>query len=217
MAYAGVVEGSGSGLPELRCFMSAVHTSTRSTEEETIQHEEHAWIARAKMGDEAAFRWLLARYRERTVRLAARVLRRPQEAEDVAQEAFIRAFRNVRSFRGEGQFYTWLYPIVVRLCLDRQRLARWSAEVPDTLLLGKEEAGTTGEDVESRLLVETLLARLSPPMRAALVLREMEGLEYEEIARALDIPVGTVRSRLNAARAQFRVLYIDAKREADHV
>src|SRR5438309_5676465 len=92
--------------------------------------EEAAWIRRALEADESAFRWLMDRYRRRAVRLAAHVLRRPDEAEDVAQEAFIRAFRNLRSFRGEGRFYTWFYQIVVRVCLDRRRLSRWSAETP---------------------------------------------------------------------------------------
>src|SRR5713226_532998 len=90
--------------------------------------EEADWIVRARAGDESAISWLIARYRLRVVRLATHILRRPGEAEDVAQEAFVRAFRNLRSFRSQGRFYTWLYQIVVRLCLDRQRLARWDSE-----------------------------------------------------------------------------------------
>src|SRR5205823_578806 len=165
----------------------------------TEDREEAAWVDRARAGEEAAFRWLLSRYRERAVRLAAHVLRRPDEAEDVAQEAFIRAFRNLRSFRGDGRFYTWLYQIVIRVCLDRRRLSRWTAETPTEDL--PHEAGGPLESVgaNSRLLVEALMNRLSPPMRAALVLRELEGLEYDEIAQVLGIPIGTVRSRLNAA------------------
>src|SRR5262245_43979580 len=92
--------------------------------------EEANWIARAQTGDESAIGWLIARYRLRVVRLATHILRRPSEAEDVAQEAFVRAFRHLRSFRGEGRFYTWLYQIVVRVCLDRRKLARWDAETP---------------------------------------------------------------------------------------
>src|SRR5690349_8920331 len=87
--------------------------------------EENGWIGRARTGDPTAFQWLLNRYRDRVVRLASHVLRRPSEAEDVAQEAFIKAFRSLGSFRGDGRFYTWLYHIVVRICLDRRRLARW--------------------------------------------------------------------------------------------
>src|SRR5579859_5068153 len=90
--------------------------------------EEAQYLLKARAGDEAAIGWLIARYRRRVVRLAAHILRRPDEAEDVAQEAFIRAFRNLHTFRGAGRFYTWLYHIVVRVCLDRRRLKRWDTE-----------------------------------------------------------------------------------------
>ena len=83
--------------------------------------DEERWIARALAGDESGFRLLLERYRNRAIRLAAHVLRSPVEAEDAAQEAFVKAFRNLRSFRGESRFYTWLYHIVVRECLDRRK------------------------------------------------------------------------------------------------
>jgi RNA polymerase sigma-70 factor, ECF subfamily len=181
--------------------------------------EEACWLERARAGDEAGYAWLLSRYRSRVVRLAAHVLRRPAEAEDAAQEAFIRAFRNLRAFRGEGRFYTWLYHIAVRVCLDRRRLARWEAEVQiDELSLNVQRDETPGADIiHHRLLVERLLDQLSPPMRAAMVLREIEGLEYTEIAEILGIPVGTVRSRLNAARAKFRSIYEAALQEARNV
>lgn len=180
------------------------------------EREETVWIARACQGDESAYSWLLERYRARVVRLAAHVLRRPSEAEDVAQEAFIRAFRSIRSYRGQGRFYTWLYHIVVRVCLDRKRLARWQSEVADDCLFTTASCDPIDSSHE-RLAVEALLERLTPPMRAALVLRELEGMEYEEIARTLKIPVGTVRSRLNTARSQFRELWQSACRETEHV
>jgi RNA polymerase sigma-70 factor, ECF subfamily len=175
-------------------------------------------IVRAKAGERGAIDWLIARYRARVVRLATHILRRPGEAEDVAQEAFVRAFRNLRSFRNEGRFYTWLYQIVVRTCLDRRRLSRWDAETPlDDLPVSAEESDGMLADVETRLVVETLLDQLSPPMRAMLVLRELEGLEYEEIAQVVQIPVGRVKWRLHTARAQFRELWLNAMQEADHV
>ena len=177
------------------------------------QREEAGWIARAKTGDEAAFRWLLGQYRSRVVRLAAHVLRRGDEAEDVAQEAFVRAFQRLPEFRGTGPFASWLFSITVRLCLDRRRTAFWSREAPDTAA----SPASTSPSPDSRLLVDTLLDRLSPPMRAALVLREIEGLDYGEIAQALSIPVGTVRSRLHAARAQFRDLWTAIDEENSHV
>src|SRR5690349_4068869 len=179
--------------------------------------EEARCVARAQTGDSAAIGWLIARYRTRVVRLATHILRRPEEAEDIAQEAFIRAFRNIRSYRGQGSFYTWLYHIVVRVCLDRKRLARWNAETtPEERRISLASVDPR-EQSDARLAVETLMARLSPPLRAALILRELEGMEYEEIAATLRIPVGTVRSRLNSARAQFREHWEAAKREAERV
>jgi len=168
--------------------------------------EESRWIARAKTGDDAAYLWLLSRYRLRAVRLAAHVLRRDSEAEDVAQEAFIRAFRDIRTLRAE-RFLPWLYRIVVRLCLDRKRLTRWTSEQPMSAAPELVTAHGVSESVTERVVVEMLLDRLSPPMRAVLVLRELECLDYEEIAGVLGIPIGTVRSRLNSARSQFRILW----------
>ena len=180
--------------------------------------EEAAWIARARTGEDAAFRWLLGRYRTRVVRLAAHVLRREDEAEDVAQEAFLRAFRRLPSFRGEGRFSAWLLGITVRLCLDRRRSARWTREVaadflPPLSSLPLPSLPSPSDAADTRLLVGALLDQLSPPLRAALVLRELEGLDYDEIAAALALPVGTVRSRLHAARARFRTLWEAAQKD----
>lgn len=180
--------------------------------------EEARQIALAQKGDDSAIDWLLARYRQRVVRLAAHILRRPGDAEDAAQEAFVRAFRNLHTFRGNGRFYTWLYQIVVRVCLDMRRLARWSSELPMETLC--EQAGVPDAAlgaVDSRLLVEMLLDRIAPPIRATLVLRELEGLEYEEIARVMQIPVGRVRWRLHAARAEFQRLLGEVIKETASV
>lgn len=177
--------------------------------------EEALWVARARANDAAAFRWLLERYRGRAVRLAAHVLRRPAEAEDVAQEAFVQAFRALDKLRGVG-FGPWLFKIVVRLCLDRRRRARWQGEALGLEAVPEQPTGPApGGGTDTRLLIEQLLDRLSPPLRAALVLREIEGFEYEEIAQTLGVPVGTVRSRLHAARAQFRALWVAAHGEED--
>ena len=194
----------------------AVHTLTGAQPVE--DREEALQISRAQAGEAAAIDWLLDRYRQRVVRLAAHILRRPGDAEDAAQEAFVRAFRSLHTFRGNGRFYTWLYQIVVRVCLDLRRLARWNAEVPIETLLDHTGAADAGLDaVDSRLLVEALLDRISPPIRATLVLRELEGLEYEEIARVMQIPVGRVRWRLHAARAEFQKLLREVIKETNDV
>jgi len=140
------------------------------------------------------------------------ILRSADEAEDAAQESFIRAFRGLSSFRGPLGFYTWLCRITVRTCLDHQRKRR-----PPRLEVRAPHAGDAEDAAVSRLVVQALLDQLSAPVRAALVLREVDGLEYQEIARVVGVPVGTVRSRLHSARARFRELYLDAMQEADRV
>lgn len=180
------------------------------------REEERAWLDRCALGDERAVRWVLNRYRERVVRLASHVLHNSREAEDVAQEAFVKAFRQIDQFRGESGFYAWLYRIVINLCLDRMRRKCVTAEI------SLEERtlpvhSMSNPDMEKRMVVEQVLDSLTPPMRAALVLREVEGLEYAEIAQVLNIPVGTVRSRLNTAREQFRRRWTAIQEEANHV
>lgn len=181
-----------------------------------VRDEEAAWIARARNGEEAAQRWLVDTYRHRVLRLANHILRRPDEAEDVAQEALIRALTRLHSYRGEAAFSTWLLRIATRACIDHTRRRTVRREVP--LESSAAEIPTSrGQSVDARLLVAALLDGLTPPLRAALVLRELEGLSYEEISSALNVPVGTVRSRISAARTRFRELYEAAEKEADHV
>lgn len=179
--------------------------------------EETQWIERARAGDECAYRWILDRYRDRVIRLATHILRQPDEAEDAAQEAFIRAFRKLDGFREDGRFSAWLFRIASRICLDRRRRAWWAGETgaPAAARLERTTRDCS-EAVVTELVVEALLDRLSPGVRAVLVLRELEGLEYSEIAAALGVPIGTVRSRLNSARAQFRILWLEAMREDEN-
>lgn len=175
---------------------------------------ESHWIRRAQQGDLAAFDWIISQYRERAVRLAAHVLRRPSEAEDIVQEAFLRAFAQIGTFRSDCSFYTWFYKIVVRLCLNRMRTPEWrNRSRCDQELDERRDRAHTPGPTETRAVVEMLLDQLSPPLRATLVLREVTGLDYEEIAVALSIPVGTVRSRLNAARYHFRLLWLQIQEE----
>jgi len=177
--------------------------------------EEARWVARAQAGDAAGQRWLLERYRTRMVRLAAHVLRGEADAEDVAQEAFVQAFRHLGALRGDGAaFAPWLRRIVVRRCLDHLRRPAHLREVPADETRDWTESGSAAR-TDTRLLVEALLDKLTPPLRAALVLRECEGMDYEEIADVLRVPVGTVRSRLHAARAQFRTLWLAAEGEGN--
>lgn len=175
--------------------------------------DEARWVARAKSGDEAAFRWLLSRYRERAVRVASRVLLSPVDAEDAAQDAFITAFRKIHQFGGGARFYTWFYRILVNICLAKKRSHHRESETEiNELCLSVPPDATV-----TRMTIEKLLAELPPESRAAIVLREMEGLDYEEIAHVLQIPTGTVRSRLYKARERFRELWSEIEKEANHV
>lgn len=186
--------------------IGALHCPSRDDREEAL------WIERARAGDDAAFRWLLGQYRARVVRLAAHVLRSQSDAEDAAQEAFVRAFQRLPGFRGQGRFSAWLFTLTVRLCLDHRRSACFTREVPAD---AAPQAASSDASPDTRLLIDALLDQLSPPMRAALVLREIEGFEYDEISEMLQIPVGTVRSRLHTARTRFRELWTAAQTEAD--
>lgn len=188
---------------------------TGEADEALQRREERAWLDRCALGDERAIRWVLNRYRDRVVRLAAHVLHNSREAEDVAQEAFVKAFRQIGQFRGDSGFYAWLYRIVINLCLDRMRRKSMTSEMPLEENIAHFVA--VSPDVENRLSVAQVLDSLTPPMRAALVLREVEGLEYAEIADVLNIPVGTVRSRLNTAREQFRRRWTALEEEVSHV
>lgn len=169
--------------------------------------EESAWLARCRQGDEAALAVMIGRHRTRLVRVAANILRDPHEAEDVAQESFIRGFRELWRLRDDRAFSGYLYRICVRLCMDRLRSRRAETIEFDSI------QPCDGPRVENRVLIEKLLDRLSPELRATLVLREMEQFSYEEVAEAMKVPVGTVRSRLHTARERFREMWIEATGE----
>jgi RNA polymerase sigma-70 factor (ECF subfamily) len=165
---------------------------------------ERQWVARCREGDETAMGNLIAKHRNRLVRTAANLLRDRYEAEDVAQEAFLKGFRELSKLREDRAFASYLYRICVRLCMDRLRLKR--AEVAEFDSIQPSE----GKNIETRVVVEKLLNQLTPDLRTTLVLREMEQLSYEEVAEYMNVPVGTVRSRLHTARERFRKLWIDA-------
>jgi RNA polymerase sigma-70 factor (ECF subfamily) len=133
------------------------------------------------------------------------------EAEDIAQEAFVLAFLKLASFRGQSQFYTWLFRIARNLSVSRFRRARKTASLDavdagGSMLLLSDEAAPDQRllDGETVARVQVALARLSEEHRAILILREMDELDYDAIAAALELPVGTVRSRLHRARLQLK-------------
>ena len=177
--------------------------------------DEAILIERCRAGDLAAFEPLVEKYRQRVYRLAYNVLRDPDEAWDVAQDAFIRAFKALPSFRGDSAFYTWLFRIVMNVARDRarQHAARGRAfgtervdeKDWDRVLVDQATSPDAhATQVEERDRIMRALATLSEPHRAIIMLSDLEGLSYREIAEVLNIPMGTVMSRLHNARRRLR-------------
>lgn len=166
--------------------------------------DERRWVSRCRVGDETALKHLIDRHRSRLIRTASNILRDRHEAEDVAQEAFLKAFRELHRLRDDRAFSGYLYRICVRLCMDRLRLKR--AE-PSEFDQAEQHSGGL---VENRVVIERLLDQLPADLRTTLVLREIEQLSYDEVAEMMQVPIGTVRSRLHTARERFRKLWIEA-------
>jgi RNA polymerase sigma-70 factor (ECF subfamily) len=170
-------------------------------------------VARAQRGDKQAFELLVEKYQRKLARLLSRFIRDPAEVEDVTQEAFIKAYRALPAFRGDSAFYTWLYRIGINTAknylMAMGRRAPTSTEVeaeeaegfeegeqlrdintPESVLLSNEIAETVNRTIEA----------LPEELRKAIQMREIEGMSYEDIAQAMDCPIGTVRSRIFRAR-----------------
>lgn len=183
-----------------------------------MDNDDAALIERCRAGDVAAFEPLVEKYRQRVWRLAYNILRDREEAWDVAQEAFIRAYQALPSFRGQSAFYTWLYRIVMNLAADRARArgARgrafgtervpeedWDRVLPDQNP-GDEAPDAAAARREQRRKIEQALDTLPEHHRRIVVLSDLEGLSYREIADTLEVPMGTVMSRLHNARKRLR-------------
>ena len=170
-------------------------------------------VARAQAGDKRAFELLVEKYQRKLARLLSRFIRDPAEVEDVTQEAFIKAYRALPAFRGDSAFYTWLYRIGINTAknylMAMGRRAPTSTEIEAEDAEGFEE-GEQLRDIntpESALLtseiaqtVNATIEQLPEELRTAIQLREIEGMSYEDIAKVMDCPIGTVRSRIFRAR-----------------
>ena len=182
-----------------------------------MKSDDAALIERCRAGDIAAFEPLVEKYRQRVWRLAYNVLRDREEAWDVAQEAFVRAWQALPNFRGQSAFYTWLFRIVMNVAADRARAraARgrafgteripeedWDRVLVDQPDDARPDAAAAG--AEQRARIEKALATLSADHRRIVVLSDIEGLSYREIADVLEIPMGTVMSRLHNARKRLK-------------
>lgn len=174
-------------------------------------------VERCRAGDLSAFEPLVEKYRQRVWRLAYQILRDREEAWDVAQEAFVRVYQSLPSFRGQSAFYTWMFRIVVNLATDRQRQRGARARALGSEPVPEEEWGRTMPDAaagpdllaaraEERALIRRALDSLPVHHRTIIMLSDIEGLTYREIAEVLRIPMGTVMSRLHNARKRLRAL-----------
>lgn len=166
-------------------------------------------VARVREGDRNAFRKLVERHRERIYRVALGMLRNPDDAMDAVQEVFIRVHARLTDFKGESAFGTWLVRVTVNYCIDRQRRQKtWDAR----FVIDNEWEGISEEGPEHLLMnaqigdaLQRALAELGEEHRTAILLREVNGLAYEEIAEVMGCPKGTVMSRLHHARKKLQM------------
>lgn len=171
--------------------------------------EEKELLDRLQAGDSKAFEELVITYQHRVFGVALRMLGNRAEAEEVAQEVFLRVHRAVAKFRGDAKLSTWLYAIASRLCLNRlgageRRLARHGDEMLTRLANPEPHAAAELERGEIEGALHRAIAELPEDRRIVVVLRDLEGLSYEEIAAALELELGTVRSRLHRARMDLK-------------
>jgi RNA polymerase sigma-70 factor (ECF subfamily) len=191
----------------------------RLISERAVGSSDEELVRRARDGDREAFRELVERYQRKIASLALGMLRDREDALDVVQEAFTKAYRSLDRFKGDAGFYTWVYRIAMNLCIDHQRR---DAKAPQPL--SESRNGDGGEDrlgalpdatehgdpyrrardAEIARGVSEAIGELTPEHRAVIVLREVEGLSYEEISQVLECPKGTVMSRLHYARRQLQ-------------
>ena len=182
------------------------------------REEDAALVARAKRGDRDAFRSLVERHERKAFAVALGMVKNPDDARDIVQEAFLKVWKSLGAFEGQSAFYTWLYRIVANLCIDHLRKGKSQVEyddqrvheedqVADENILPQTAGLHPGRALESKELgaaLERALEELSPNHRAVLLMREVEGLSYREMADAMKVSEGTIMSRLFHARKKMQ-------------
>ncbi|MEK6676333.1 MAG: sigma-70 family RNA polymerase sigma factor [Planctomycetota bacterium] len=179
-------------------------------------------VERVRSGQAEAFTELVVRYQDRLFNTCWRICGNLEDAQDVTQEAFMKAYQNIASFRGDSAFYTWLYRVAVNLALSQRRSKKRRPVVSldgvstegtqveplarKMLIASQKDTATAAADAELAGRVLAALHSLKEDDRAIVVLRDMEGLDYEQIGRILELPAGTVKSRLHRARMELRKL-----------
>lgn len=163
-------------------------------------------LQRARAGDRDAIAVLYARFRDRMIALAFGIVRERAEAEDCAQEILLRAFDKMPALASESEFAAWLYRLAINFCLDRKRKLDRRRNISHAAPQLEHQPNFDAQ-IETRLALERALDELSQSARLTLMLREWHELNYDEIAAITNVPVGTVKSRLNGARREFRRIW----------
>ncbi|HEX7226455.1 MAG TPA: sigma-70 family RNA polymerase sigma factor [Candidatus Binatia bacterium] len=169
-------------------------------------------VQKCQAGDIASFQELVSRYHQKVYLVIVGLLRNPDDAMEVAQESFFRAYRKITSFQGQSSFYTWLYRIAVNICIDHQRRQKrnpleFRESMDEVFEQQNEVARDPFSDVHDRELREKILSAiddLSPEHKAVIVLRTLEGMSYKDISEILGCSEGTVMSRLHYARKKLQ-------------
>jgi RNA polymerase sigma-70 factor (ECF subfamily) len=181
-----------------------------------VSADDHRLITECLNGNDSAFGQLVRRYQDRLYNTVYRHLDHAEDAQDVVQEAFLNAYQSLESFKGNSEFFTWLYRIAINTAISHKRkqknvLSIDASRNGDSAIepLDGSEASKPGRQLErseEEQRVQDALNRLSPEHRIVLVLKDIEGEKYEDIAEVLGVPIGTIRSRLHRARAELRDL-----------
>ena len=171
----------------------------------TVQNEA-LLIKRFREGDLSAFAQIVQFHQDRIYNLCRYMLKNRQDAEDAAQETFLKAYKKLKNFKPESSLYTWLYRIGVNTCLDHKKKLRpepiQDQFMVENLATAEPSPATRYESKEIGQSIQSALYQLSKNSRLVLVLKEIEGLSYEEISEVLDLPLGTIKSRISRAREE---------------
>lgn len=181
-----------------------------------MNHDDRRLISECLGGRSAAFGELVRRYQDRLFNAVLRVIENPDDAQDVVQDSFVSAYQSLASFKGDAEFYTWLYRIAFNTAVSARRRRRPivsldTARNGDSGVEPADESedtrpGAALERAEDEAGLQYALSRLSAEHRTVLVLKDIEGMKYEQIADVLGVPIGTIRSRIHRARLELREL-----------
>ncbi len=169
-----------------------------------IDSDDLQLVGRCLAGDRAAFEGLVDKYQKAVYNLALRMVQRPEDAEDVAQAAFVKAYEKLRTYKPEYRFFSWLYRIAVNESLDFLEERKRFTALEDAGDVASDEGVDPGDSERASAQLEAALQELKPDYRAVVVLKHLEGLAYDEIARILQISEKKVKSRLFSARQILR-------------